>query len=285
MLRSPLAWTGGKSRLRGEIIRRIPEHTAYVELFCGAAWVLFGMDPSCSKSEILNDADGELINFWRVLKHRPAEFAERASLALASRELWNNWALALRRSESGVHDGTQANDEIDRAIRFYVVIKCGFGAQRMPSAFAAHPRRRPTMRWIDIREDFGAILARLHQVWIEHLDWRECLAKYDSPNTFFYADPPYRCAGSKAYLHRFGDADHQALAKALLAVRGKWLLSYNDDPWLASLYCAPRGSRQIHIERIPVTYTVAATSPQAVRELLVRNYDLSSLGRGKKRAA
>jgi DNA adenine methylase len=186
MLRSPLAWTGGKSLLRGEIVSRIPPHTTYVEVFAGAAWVLLGKPADGSKSEVLNDRDGELVNFWRVLKHCPAEFTERAALALASRELWNEWATVLRNPESGIRDlrGPQL-DEIDRAVRFYVVIKCGFAAQRMPTAFAAHSARRPTMRWIDLREEVGAIVARLRQVWIEHLDWRECLAKYDAQGTFF----------------------------------------------------------------------------------------------------
>jgi DNA adenine methylase len=286
MLRSPLAWTGGKSRLRGEIIRRIPAHTTYVEVFAGAAWVLFGKEPGTSKSEVLNDLDGELVNWWRVLKHRPAEFAERATLAMASRELWNEWARELRGSEIS-NLKSQIADEVDRAVRFYVVIKCGFGAQRMPTAFAAHAARRPSMHWVDVREEVGVILGRLRQVWIERLDWRECLAKYDSASTFFYLDPPYRCPGSKAYCHKFEDADHQALAKALMAIKGKWLLSYNDDPWLEALYRSAASRRRgglgsgilnmgsgIQVERVSVTYTVAATAPQAVRELLIHNYAL-----------
>lgn len=278
MLRSPLAWTGGKSRLRGKIISRIPPHITYVEVFVGAAWVLFGKDPATSKSEVLNDLDGELVNFWRVLKHRSAEFAERATMALASRELWNEWAQTLRVSDVKSLISDPAVDEIDRAVRFYVVIKCGFGAQRMPSAFAAHAARRPTMRWLDIREEFGTILVRLRNVWIERLDWRECLAKYDSASTFFYLDPPYRCHGSKAYFHKFEDRDHEALAESLLGLKGKWLLSYNDDPWLAALY-ARHG---IKIERQGITYTIAATSPLEGRELLVRNYDLPAASREKR---
>ncbi len=274
MLRSPLAWVGGKSRLRGEIIRRIPPHTTYVEVFMGAAWVLFGKDPATSKVEVLNDLDGELVNFWRVLKHRSAEFAECATMALASRELWKEWAVSLRSPESGLRDLS----EIDRAVLFYVVIKCGFGARRVPTSFAAHAMHRPTMRWLDIREEFGAVLARLRNVWIERLDWRECLAKYDSASTFFYLDPPFRCDGSKTYLRKFADADHEALAKALLNLKGKWLLSYNDDPWLAALYARHR----VRIERLGITYTLAATSPLVCRELLVRNYDLPPASRARQ---
>lgn len=89
MLKSPLRWVGGKFRVREKIIAKFPEHECYVELFSGAAWVLFGKPAESSKSEVLNDLDGELVNFWRVVKHRPAEFTEAASWMLASRELFD----------------------------------------------------------------------------------------------------------------------------------------------------------------------------------------------------
>ena len=46
MIRSPFKWVGGKSRLRKKIISMLPPHECYVEVFSGAAWVLFGKDPS-----------------------------------------------------------------------------------------------------------------------------------------------------------------------------------------------------------------------------------------------
>jgi DNA adenine methylase len=66
MLNAPICWMGGKHRLRKEIIKRLPQHTCYVEVFGGAGWVLFGKDPS--PVEVYNDIDGELVNFFRVVK-------------------------------------------------------------------------------------------------------------------------------------------------------------------------------------------------------------------------
>ena len=42
MLRSPLRWIGGKFQLREQIIKLIPPHECYCEVFSVAAWVLFG---------------------------------------------------------------------------------------------------------------------------------------------------------------------------------------------------------------------------------------------------
>ena len=70
---SLLHFVGGKSRLAAQIIKRIPPHLAYVEPFAGGAWVFFQKKPS--KVEVLNDLDGELVNFWRVIQNHRQEFS------------------------------------------------------------------------------------------------------------------------------------------------------------------------------------------------------------------
>ena len=60
----PLPWVGGKNRLATKIISMLPEHTTYVEAFCGGAQVFF--HKQSSEVEILNDLDGEVFNFLRI---------------------------------------------------------------------------------------------------------------------------------------------------------------------------------------------------------------------------
>ena len=84
VLRSPLNYLGGKSRLAERIVKLIPEdHTCYCEPFCGAAWVLFAKEPS--RVEVINDADGELVTFWRVVQNHLEEFLRYYKWALISR--------------------------------------------------------------------------------------------------------------------------------------------------------------------------------------------------------
>ena len=64
MVRSPLSYIGGKNRLAKRIIEIFPKHTTYVEAFAGGAQVLFHKEPSAV--EVLNDLDGEIVNFFRV---------------------------------------------------------------------------------------------------------------------------------------------------------------------------------------------------------------------------
>src|SRR5216684_1901162 len=148
MLRSPLRWVGGKYRVREKIIAKFPPHVCYVELFSGAAWVLFGKPPGTSKSEVLNDLDGELVNFWRVVKHRPAEFTEAASWLLASRELFEEW-----RPLNGV------GGEISRAVRFYAVLRIAYGAKRVNNHFGMRREKRPEIHWPMVKEEVAKIVS------------------------------------------------------------------------------------------------------------------------------
>jgi DNA adenine methylase len=71
---SPFPWPGGKHALVPQLLQMIPEHRTYVEVFAGSAKLLFAKEPS--SFEVVNDLNGDVVNFFRVAKHRPAELAE-----------------------------------------------------------------------------------------------------------------------------------------------------------------------------------------------------------------
>ena len=87
--RSPLAWVGGKSKLTAQIIPLIPEHRCYVEVFAGAAWMLFRKPPS--KVEVINDINDELVTFYRVIKHHRTAFIDAFNDQLTSRIEYNRF--------------------------------------------------------------------------------------------------------------------------------------------------------------------------------------------------
>src|SRR5439155_12263593 len=113
MLNSPFKWVGGKSRLRKAIIALIPPHTCYVELFAGAAWVLFGK--SASDVEVLNDIDQELISFFRVVREKPEELIASFEWELVSRAEFERLA----------NLDTSHLTDVERAHRFYYLIMAG----------------------------------------------------------------------------------------------------------------------------------------------------------------
>ena len=115
-------------------------------------------------------------------------------------------------------------------------------------------------------EKVKAASERLKQVIIEKKDFEKIIARFDTPNTFFYLDPPYY---TKEHLYDREDANpfskHDELATILKQIKGKFLLSYNNDPYISTLY------QGFTIDEVEAQYTVSGTF-QTETELLIRNY-------------
>ncbi len=117
----PLAYIGGKNRAAKKIIQVFPEHTTYVEAFAGGAQVLFHKEPS--PVEVLNDLDGEIVNFFRICQSHYEELLRFLKFILVSRK----W-FALFEAEN-----PDALTDIQRAARFFYLQK---------NAYAGLVRRR-----------------------------------------------------------------------------------------------------------------------------------------------
>src|SRR5277367_6732947 len=99
LLTAPLKWHGGKHYLARRIVALMPRHLHYVEPFAGGLAVLLARDPGDPAlrapghqgvSEVVNDLDGALTNFWRVLRDSPAfeRFARTVQALPLSRQEW-----------------------------------------------------------------------------------------------------------------------------------------------------------------------------------------------------
>lgn len=76
--------------LRNKIIEKFPNHVGrYIEVFGGAGWVLFGRDRH-APMEVYNDADGRLVNLFRVVKYHPKALQEELEFVLNSREVFQS---------------------------------------------------------------------------------------------------------------------------------------------------------------------------------------------------
>ncbi len=229
MLNSPFKWVGGKSRLRKQIISLLPKHTCYVELFSGAAWVLFGKPPS--DVEVLNDIDQELVTFFRVVKEKPKELIAAFEWELVSRAEFQRLASL---------DSTQLTD-IQRAHRFYYLIMAGWGGElkypRFQTSISDGGHGNRLIGALEtLSERIKPVHDRLKTVIIENLDWRKCLERYDRPNAIMYIDPPYPDNGAN-YAHNMRDwKEHQELANHLHKTQCKWILSSYDTSEIRAMY-------------------------------------------------
>ncbi len=254
MLNAPICWMGGKSKLRGEIIRRLPEHVCYVEVFGGAGWVLFGKEPS--HTEVYNDIDGDLTNFFRVVKNAHRAFLQQFEWVLVSRRTFNEF---LGQNPDGLN-------EIERAVRFYYIVKTSFAGKWKSPSFGYSKTGKASLNLDTLYETFTAVHKRLRRVIIEEGTFQDTIRRYDGADTVFFCDPPYFEAAR--YLHHLEADDYTALEKALAGIRGRFLLTINDCEAMRMLW------RNYSIEEVEVPYSIAKDVKSRGRygELIVRNW-------------
>ena len=133
-MNSPLNYLGGKSRLAEKIVKLFPkDHVCYCEPFCGAAWVLFRKEPS--KTEVINDADGELVTFWRVIQNHLEEFLRYYRFAVIARKIWD--------IENKKDPGLLT--DIQRAVRYYYLQRLGFGGKTSGRTFGTSTTGGPRL--------------------------------------------------------------------------------------------------------------------------------------------
>lgn len=251
-----IPWVGGKKLLREKIIQLFPTEgvKSYVEVFGGAGWVLFGRDRHAGL-EVLNDADSSLINLYRCIQHHREELVRELQkgeqLLLNSRELFFDY-----RDQMQVRGLT----DIQRAARYYYIIRASFGADRHSYCCTGRQLDRSLSGLEDVQR-------RLTRVVIENQDFARILAIYDRPHTLFYLDPPYYKA--ERHYQGFDREDHRRLQAALLQVKGRFVLSYNDAPEIRELYSA----FTVHeAERCNNLSSKRGAGEGRYKELIITNY-------------
>lgn len=222
ILRSPIPWFGGKNLLSPTLLKLLPDHKIYVEVFGGGASLLLNKVPA--QVEVYNDLDSGLVNFFRVLRD-PEKFAqlrEKAALTPFAREEWREFREWWDRTE----------DDVERAYRWYVVARMSFSGNFGSSwqhsvTLSRNGMSCAVFKWLASLEALPQIHARIMRVQIEHQDFRTILERYDTPDTLFYMDPPYvpdtRRAGQ--YDHEMTKEDHEDMVRIMLQLKGKVCLS------------------------------------------------------------
>lgn len=221
---------GAKFRLAPWIMQFFPPHVTYVEPFGGAAGVL--LQKPRSYAEVYNDLDGDIVNFFRVLRDPETrrQLLELVSLTPYARadfdEAWE-----------------ETNDIVERARRTAIRAQMGFGsagATKGATGFRIDTRRAygtAQHLWAEYPQSIAAVGQRFQGVLIENRPAIEVMQQHDRSDTLHFVDPPYLLStrvlqsnGKGYYRHEMTDADHQALLKVLLDLEGMVVVSgYNSE--------------------------------------------------------
>lgn len=249
--RPVIPWIGGKTRLAEHILPKFPDHSCYVEAFCGAAAMFFMKRPS--DVEVLNDVNGDLVNLYRVIQNHLEEFVRQFKWALSSRQVYE-W------EQQKVPDTLT---DIQRAARFYYLQKQAFGGLVDGQNYGTATTSRPRLNILRIEEDLSQAWHRLQGVYVENLPWDQVVARYDREHTLHYLDPPYW--GTAGYGVDFEFEHYEKMAQMAREVDGSMLISINDDPDIR------RAFDGLHMQEIEIRYTVGGGGGSEAKELLIWN--------------
>ena len=208
----------------------VPSHHCYCEVFGGAASLLFAKQPS--KVEIYNDADSDLVAFFRIFHDEEAFdiFKEKCFYTTYSREVFLDYRESWKNQE----------DPIERVYRWFVVSRMVFNSDPMKkNGYSFSTIINHASQFKKCIDGLDSYINRMRNVHIENDTWGNILKRYDSHKTFFYLDPPYvqgtRLTGK--YNHEMDDNDHKRLIEKIKTLKGMVLLSgyqnpiYNDLKW------------------------------------------------------
>jgi DNA adenine methylase len=229
-------WYGGKFSHLDWLLPQLPAAHHYCEPFAGSGSVLLNRKPTAI--ETYNDIDGDVVNFFRVLRDRGDDLARAIALTPFSREEFHR----------AIVGSTKSISDLERARRFYVRARQARTGLAQTATLGRWANCKNTSRsgmsgvvsrWLGGIEGLDDICERLLRVQIENRPAVDVIRLYDSPSTLFYCDPPYlheTRGDTKAYSFEMDHAAHVELAETLNAVKGKAAVSGYNHPVMEKLF-------------------------------------------------
>jgi DNA adenine methylase len=231
-VKPPAPYFGSKASVAPWIASLLPEHGHYVEPYCGGLSVLLAKAPSAM--ETVNDLDGDLMTFWRVLRERPGDLVRACELTPHARaEHAAAWE--------------PATDDVERARRVWVRLTQGRGGTMRRTGWRHFTTTSGSSTGMpDYLNGYRSRLlpaaARLATVSLESLPALAVIGKYGAAaDVLLYVDPPYLATARGDATSRYGvemktETEHRDLAAALADCTATVVLSGYDSPLYDDLY-------------------------------------------------
>ena len=255
---SPLPWTGSKGCIYTTIDAFMPPHKTYVEPCMGSAEVFLRKKPS--EREIINDYNGDLVKFFRVLQRseKLAYLIGRLYLSFNSEQLFKANKAMLADVPNILDDITETAiiienadwSDIEKAVAFFENQIFSFSSTGKTFAIAKK----------DMTKRFGRVVAacsRLRNAVIMHRDYKDCIDYAAGKDTFILLDPPYK--GTENYYQKYNG-------------ECKFIITYNNDPYIKEL--ADKYGFDTYVKERLHNMLQSTKPGEMFEELLIGNYDL-----------
>ena len=257
MVQQPFGSPGGKKNIVKKLLKCVPQHRIYVEPFAGAAALFWKKEPS--EIEVLNDKDPEIAFAYKFIQTVPVEAAKKEITKFdlePSKETFEKVKMM------------KPKNKFERFYKFLYLSRYSYGINREDYGWFNKNKMIAIFdRWEKMRE-------RLKNVKIYNDDYENVVKVFDSPQTFFYFDPPYPEKWGEDWssgdLSAFSEEDVKRLKEVCSRIKGKFLLSMPNLKWIREIF------RDFNVKKILVPRTFKKNDKPEF-ELLISNYDLSSV--------
>jgi DNA adenine methylase len=215
-MKTPITYYGGKQGMLKHIRPLIPVHELYCEPFAGGAAVFFDKEPE--KVNVINDLNGELINFYKTVVSNLEELRVEVSSSLHCRNQHQHaWY---------IYNNPDYFTNVQRAWAVFILSKLGFAGQ-LSSSFGfdksegRHPRKIRFAKEI-FTDDLKSLLERTT---IECDDAFVVIKRYDCEQVFHFIDPPYVGSHMGHYSGMFNEQSLVDLLELCSQLKGKFMLT------------------------------------------------------------
>jgi DNA adenine methylase len=260
-MKTPITYYGGKQNMVKHLLELVPAHSIYCEPFFGGGALFFAKEPS--ETEVINDINSEVINFFKVIKTHFSELQKEIQASLHSRELYKQAMVIYKHPELFTN--------VKRAWAFWVLTNQGFASIIGSWGFGKDNSKEKALA--HKRDDFTKVYEnRLRMVQIEHNDAIKVIDRCDSKETFIYCDPPY-IDSNMGHYKGYSEVEYKQLLDKLTKVKGKFLLSSYPSKILASYIKKFKWKTKSINKHVSVT----KHTDKKKTEMLVMNYDPKSI--------
>ncbi len=256
-MKTPITYYGGKQTMLKHLLVMIPEHRIYCEPFFGGGALFFAKPKA--EVEVINDVNGEVINFFKVLKTKFPALQKEIQATLHSRELY--------KKSMQIYNNPKSYSDIQRAWALWTATNQGFAGMIGSWGFGKTNSKEKAVaakrdNFIKTYED------RLRMVQVENTDALKVIARCNEKDAFLYCDPPY-IGSDQGHYSGYTESEYKTLLDALSKYKGKFLLSSYPSKILSE-YIRKQGWRKKEIEKY---VAVTKHTDKKKTEVLVFNYD------------
>jgi len=260
-MKTPITYYGGKQMMVKQLLKYIPVHRLYIEPFFGGGALFFSKPKS--EVEVINDINGEVINFYRMVQTNFIELETEIKATLHSRELFKKAKV--------IYENPDLFTDVKRAWAFWTMANQSYASSLESWGYANDNGKEKTLA--NKRDAFSLDYAiRLELTQIESNDAIKVIDRCDTVDAFFYVDPPY-CNSHQGHYKGYSNYEFMLLLERLSTIKGKFLLSSYPSEVLSN-YISKFGWKS---ESFTKPVGVTKNTRKSKTEVLTYNYNRNEL--------